>query len=180
MYTLLGAGLSFLATFYSCKSKVHLQKYGPVIRIIAVFAGWINTVLAPTVGVTMCSCHDVTKCQSFVSCNELLVTYYWRHCFCSVAGGVIYGSRLPERLLPGTFDIIGSSPSFSSHLWCSFHGVRVQNSRSCVGEPPGPEKWNFGAVTDWNIELGDIVPNHCSFCCKYCDSILVCEVDLQL
>lgn len=112
MYTFLGAGLSFLATFYSCKSKVHLQKYGPVIRIIAVFAGWINTVLAPTVGVTMCSCHDVTKCQSFVSCNELLVTYYWRHCFCSVAGGVIYGSRLPERLLPGTFDIIGSSHHF--------------------------------------------------------------------
>lgn len=112
MYTLLGAGLSFLATFYSCKSKVHLQKYGPVIRIIPVFAGWLNTVLAPTVGVTMCSCHDVTTCQSFVSCNELLITYYWRHCFCSIASGVIYGSRLPERLLPGTFDIIGSSHHF--------------------------------------------------------------------
>ena len=112
MYTLLGVGLSFLATFYSCKSKVDLQKYGPIIRVIAVFAGWINTVLAPTVGVTMCSCHDVTTCQSFVSCNELLITYYWRHCFCSIAGGVIYSSRLPERLLPGTFDIIGSSHHF--------------------------------------------------------------------
>ena len=112
LYTFLGAGLSFLATFYSCKSKVHLQKYGPVIRMIAVFAGWINTVLAPTVGVIMCSCHDVTTCQSFVSCNELLITYYWRHCFCSVAGGVIYGSRLPERLLPGKFDIIGGSHHF--------------------------------------------------------------------
>lgn len=112
MYTLLGAGLSFFSTFYSCKSKVHLQKYGPLIRVISVFAGWINTVLAPTVGVIMCSCHDVTTCQSFVSCNELLITYYWRHCLCSVAGGVIYGSRMPERLLPGIFDFIGSSHHF--------------------------------------------------------------------
>ncbi|KAL9971316.1 hypothetical protein ACROYT_G023827 [Oculina patagonica] len=112
LYTVMGAGLSFLATFLSCKSKVDLRKYGAIIRILPVFAGWLNTVLSLTVGVTMCSCHDVTTCQSFISCNELLITYYWRHCFCSIVGGLIYGSRLPERLLSGKFDIIGSSHHF--------------------------------------------------------------------
>lgn len=112
LYTVIGAALSFLATFYSCKSKVDLRKYGAVIRIITVFAGWLNTVLSLTVGVTLCSCHDVTACQSFIACNELLITYYWRHCFCSIVGGIIYGSKLPERLLSGTFDIIGSSHHF--------------------------------------------------------------------
>ncbi|KAJ7393508.1 hypothetical protein OS493_006492 [Desmophyllum pertusum] len=112
VYTTLGAILSFLATFYSCKSKVDLRKYGAIMRIIPVFAGWLNTVLSLSVGVTMCSCHAVTTCQSFIACNELLITYFRRHCFCSIVGGLIYGSRLPERLLPGTFDIIGNSHHF--------------------------------------------------------------------
>lgn len=112
LYTIVGAALSFLATFFSCKSKVDLRKYGAIIRIIFVFAGWLNTVLSLTVGVTRCSCHDVTTCHSFISCNELLITYYWRHCFYSIVGGLIYGSKLPERLLPGKFDIIGSSHHF--------------------------------------------------------------------
>ena len=111
-YTIIGASLSFLATFFCCQSKVGLRKHGSAIRIIPVFAGWLNTVLSLAVGVTMCSCHAVTTCQSFIACNELLITYFRRHCFYSIVGGLIYGSKLPERLLPGKFDIIGSSHHF--------------------------------------------------------------------
>lgn len=115
LYTTIGASLSFLATFLSCLSKVAFgkyKKYGSMARVIPVFAGWLNTVLSPAVGVTICSCHVVTQCQSFTSCNELMTTYFRRHCFYSIVGGIIYGSRLPERLLPGKFDIIGNSHHF--------------------------------------------------------------------
>ena len=112
LYTVIGAGLSFLATFLCCKSKMNFRKYGAILRVIPVFAGWLNTVLSLSVGVTMCSCHAVTTCQSFIACNELLIAYFRRHCFYSIVGGLIYGSRLPERLLPGKFDIIGSSHHF--------------------------------------------------------------------
>ena len=112
LYTVIGAGLSFLATFLCCKSKMNFRKYGAILRVIPVFAGWLNTVLSLSVGVTMCSCDAVTTCQSFIACNELLIAYFRRHCFYSIVGGLIYGSRLPERLLPGKFDIIGSSHHF--------------------------------------------------------------------
>ncbi|XP_022786962.1 membrane progestin receptor delta-like [Stylophora pistillata] len=112
LYTIIGASLSFLATFLCCLTKVGLRKRSSALRIIPVFAGWLNTVLSLAVGVTMCSCHAGTACQSFIACNELLITYFRRHCFCSILGGLIYGSKLPERLLPGKFDILGSSHHF--------------------------------------------------------------------
>lgn len=115
LYTTTGVFLSFLATFLSCLSKIAFQKYktyGSMARVMSVFVGWLNTVLSLIVGVTMCSCHAVTTCKSFIACNELLITYFRRHCFCSIVGGVIYGTRLPERLLPGKFDIIGNSHHF--------------------------------------------------------------------
>ena len=115
LYTTIGASLSFLATYLSCLSKVTLgkcKKYGTIARVVPVFAGWLNTVSSLAVGVTMCSCDAVTQCQSFIACNALLITYFRRHCFCSIVGGIIYGSRLPERFLPGKFDIIGNSHHF--------------------------------------------------------------------
>ena len=115
LYTAIGTSLSFLSTFLSCLSKCTFNKhkaYGTMTRVLPVFAGWFNTILSLAVGVTLCSCNAVTTCQSFTACNELLITYFRRHCFYSIVGGMIYGSRLPERLLPGKFDTIGNSHHF--------------------------------------------------------------------
>ena len=115
LYTAVGASLSFLSTFLCCLSKYTFKTnkaYGAVARVLPVFAGWFNTVLSLAVGVTLCSCNAVTTCQSFIACNELLIAYFKRHCFYSIVAGMIYGSRLPERLLPGKFDIIGNSHHF--------------------------------------------------------------------
>lgn len=117
LYTAVGASLSFLSTFLCCLSKYTFKTnkaYGAVARVLPVFAGWLNTVLSLAVGVTLCSCNAVTTCpcQSFIACNELLIAHFKRHCFYSIVAGMIYGSRLPERLLPGKFDIIGNSHHF--------------------------------------------------------------------
>lgn len=115
LYTSIGVFLSFTATFSCCLSKIAFKgnkTYATLIRVIPVFAGWLNTVLSLIVGVTLCTCNANTSFQSFIACNDLLITYFRRHCFCSILAGVIYGSRLPERLLPGKFDIIGNSHHF--------------------------------------------------------------------
>ena len=115
LYTAIGASLSFLSTFLSCLVKYAFKRhkvYGAMARVVAVFAGWFNTVLSLVVGVTICTCHAVTTCQSFLPCNDTMVSHFKRHCFYSIAGGMIYGSRLPERLLPGKFDLIGNSHHF--------------------------------------------------------------------
>ena len=115
LYTAIGAFLSFLSTFLSCLVKFAFKShktYGAIARVVAVFAGWINTILSLVVGITICSCHAVTTCQSFLSCNEIMVSHFMRHCFYAIAGGIIYASRLPERLLPGKFDMIGNSHHF--------------------------------------------------------------------
>lgn len=115
LYTFIGASLSFLSTFLSCLSKCtfkNYKTYGSMARVLSVFVGWLNAILSLAVGVTLCSCHALTTCQSFIACNDLLITYFQRHCFYTIVGAIIYGSRVPERLLPGKFDIIGNSHHF--------------------------------------------------------------------
>ena len=113
LYTATGAILSFVATYTCGQSKVSFGNSGSLMRVTSMLFCWCNTIIPLFFGLTLCSCDPVAiNCKSFAACSTLIITYYQRHCLCSIIAGVIYGTYLPERLLPGTFDFIGNSHHF--------------------------------------------------------------------
>ena len=113
-YMSIAATLSFLATYSTCKTGNKVFKYGNLLRTISCLVSWLNCTLPFIVGATLCSCHanSSTSCLAFSACNSASVGYYFRHAFCTVVAGLIYSTRLPERLLPGRFDLVGNSHHF--------------------------------------------------------------------
>ena len=113
VYISLAATLSFLSTYSSCKTGNKVFKYSIFLRTTSCLVAWLNTTSPFIVGATLCSCHaSSTSCMAFSACNSASVSYYFRHAFCTVLAGLMYSTRLPERLLPGRFDLVGNSHHF--------------------------------------------------------------------
>ena len=113
IYLCLAATLSFLATYSCCKTGAEVNKFSTFFRTISVLLAWLNSTSPFIVGVTLCSCHaSSTSCMAFSACNSVSISYYFRHAFCIVVAGLMYSTRLPERLLPGRFDLVGNSHHF--------------------------------------------------------------------
>ena len=113
LYLCLAALLSFLVTYGCCKTKAAVNKFSTLFRILPALAAWLNSTLPFIAGVTLCSCHATDKsCTHFSACNSLPVSALLRHAFYTCLAGFMYGTRLPERLIPGRFDLIGNSHHF--------------------------------------------------------------------
>ena len=114
LYLCLGALYSFLTTYGCCNTGAEVNKFSAFLRVLSVLAAWLHSTLPFTVGVTLCSCHasSTPSCMAFSACSSTSVSYYYRHAFCIVLAGFMYSTRLPERLLPGRFDLVGNSHHF--------------------------------------------------------------------
>lgn len=114
LFLCLAALLSFLVTYGCCKTDAAVSKFSTLLRALPVLVAWKFSTLSFTAGVTLCSCHATdTMCRAFSGCSDgLSVSYYFRHAFCTFLAGFMYSSRLPERLIPGRFDLIGNSHHF--------------------------------------------------------------------
>ena len=51
-------------------------------------------------------------CTSQVDCNVVSFSSFWRHVLFYAVAALAFGSKLPERLLPGVFDFCGQSHHF--------------------------------------------------------------------
>ena len=113
LYLCLAALFSFLVTHGCCKTDAAVNKFSTLLRALPVLVAWMFSTLSFTVGVTLCTCHATgTLCRAFSACSSVSVSYYFRHAFCTFLAGFMYSSRLPERLIPGRFDLIGNSHHF--------------------------------------------------------------------
>ena len=113
LYLSLAALFSFLTTYGCCQTGASVNRFSAFLRVLPVLAAWINSILPFIVGVTLCSCHtSSTSCTSFSACHSVSLDYFFRHVICTVLAGFMYSTRLPERLLPGRFDLIGNSHHF--------------------------------------------------------------------
>lgn len=113
LYLCLAALFSFLVTYGCCKTDAAVNKFSTLLRALPVLVAWVFSTLPFTVGVTLCSCHATSiSCRAFSACSNESIGYYLRHVFCTILAGFMYSSRLPERLFPGRFDLIGNSHHF--------------------------------------------------------------------
>lgn len=113
LYLSLAAIFSFLTTYGCCQTGALVNRFSAFLRVLPVLAAWMNSILPFIVGVTLCSCHvSSTSCTSFSACHSVSIDYFFRHVICTVLAGFMYSTRLPERLLPGRFDLIGNSHHF--------------------------------------------------------------------
>ena len=113
LYLCLAALFSFLVTYGCCKTNAAVNKFSTLFRALPALVAWLNSTLPFIVGVTLCSCHATdTSCTHFSACSSLPVGYYLRHAFYTCLAGFMYSTRLPERLIPGRFDLIGNSHHF--------------------------------------------------------------------
>ncbi|XP_044177811.1 membrane progestin receptor gamma-A-like [Acropora millepora] len=113
LYLSLAAIFSFLTTYGCCQTGALVNRFSAFLRVLPVLAAWINSNLPFIAGVTLCSCHaSSTSCTSFSACHSVSLDYFIRHVICAVLAGFMYSTRLPERLLPGRFDLIGNSHHF--------------------------------------------------------------------
>lgn len=109
----IGALLSFLTTYGCCKTGALVNKFSAFLRSLPVLAAWLHSTLPFIVGATLCNCQsNTTTCTAFSACNSVSLSYYLRHTSCVVLAGFMYSTRLPERLFPGRFDLIGNSHHF--------------------------------------------------------------------
>ncbi|RMX39410.1 hypothetical protein pdam_00005948 [Pocillopora damicornis] len=112
-YLSLAALFSFLVTYGCCKTDAAVNKFSTFLRMLSVIAAWIHSTLPILVGATLCTCHVTDKsCWSSSACSSLPVRYYLRHAFYTFLAGFMYSTRLPERLIPGRFDLVGNSHHF--------------------------------------------------------------------
>lgn len=113
LYLCLAALFSFLVTYGCCKTDAAVNKFSTLLRALPALVAWVFSTLPFTAGVTLCSCHATnSSCRALSACSSESVSYYLRHVFCTTLAGFMYSSRLPERLFPGRFDLIGNSHHF--------------------------------------------------------------------
>ena len=113
LYLSLAAIFSFLTTYGCCQTGALVNRFSAFLRVLPVLTAWINSILPFIAGLTLCSCHaSSTSCTSFSACHSVSLDYFIRHVICAVLAGFMYSTRLPERLLPGRFDLIGNSHHF--------------------------------------------------------------------
>lgn len=113
LYLSLAALFSFLVTYGCCKTDAAVNKFSTLLRALPVLVAWTFSTLPFTVGVTLCGCYATSiSCRAFSACSSVAVSYYLRHAFYTILAGFMYSSRLPERLFPGRFDLIGNSHHF--------------------------------------------------------------------
>lgn len=113
LYLCLAALFSFLVTYGCCKTDAAVNKFSTLLRALPALVAWVFSTLPFTAGVTLCSCHaTISSCRALSACSSESVSYYLRHVFCTILAGFMYSSRLPERLFPGRFDLIGNSHHF--------------------------------------------------------------------
>ena len=108
-YLCIAALLCGIATYSCCKTGANTSKFSTLFRTVPFFAAWMNTGLPFIAGVTFCSCHATKNCLAFSACSDLSIGYYVCHVACTCLLGLVYSSRIPERLWTGKFDIFGSS-----------------------------------------------------------------------
>ena len=146
VYLCLAATLSFLATYSTCKTGNKVFKYSNLLRTISCLVAWLNSTSPFIVGVTLCSCHasSSTSCMAFAACNSASVSYYFRHAFCTVVAGLMYSTKLPERLLPGRFDLVGNSHPFmhvfvalSTEFGFKIVEFDIKHKRTWIGKREG-------------------------------------------
>ena len=113
LYLSLAAVFSFLLTYGCCKTDAAVNKFSTLLRTLPALVAWSFSTLPFTAGVTLCSCHATSlTCRAFSACGSVSVSCYLRHAFYTILAGFMYSSRLPERLFPGRFDLIGNSHHF--------------------------------------------------------------------
>lgn len=113
LFLCLSALFSFLTTYGCCQTGALVHRFSTLLRALPVLGAWLNSTLPFTVGVTLCSCHvSSTSCTAFSPCRSEPLSYYFGHAFCTILAGFMYSTRLPERLLPGKFDLVGNSHHF--------------------------------------------------------------------
>lgn len=112
LYLSIACCLSSIGTYLCCKTNVTNNMLSTFLRVTAFLAGWLNTTIPYMAGVTFCSCHADVSCSAFSACSSLSLGYYIGHLASMISLGLIYSSRLPERLFPGIFDLFGSSHQF--------------------------------------------------------------------
>lgn len=112
LYLSIAGLLCCFSTYASCKTDADSNKFSAVLRTASFVASWLTTALPFIAGVTLCNCHATASCLAFSACNTLTLGYYAGHVVCMILSGVLYSSRLPERLFPGKFDFIGNSHHF--------------------------------------------------------------------
>lgn len=113
LYLCLAALFSFFTTYGCCQTGASVNRFSAFLRVLPVLAAWINSLLPFVAGVTLCSCHASSRyCTAFSACYNVSLSNFFRHVCCTVLAGFMYSTRLPERLLPGRFDLIGNSHHF--------------------------------------------------------------------
>lgn len=113
LYLCLAALFSFLLTYGCCKTDAAVNKFSTLLRTLSALVSWVFSTLPFIVGVTICSCQATSSsCRALSACSSESVSYQLRHVFCTILAGFMYSSRLPERLFPGRFDLIGNSHHF--------------------------------------------------------------------
>ena len=109
LYLCIAALLCGLATYSCCKTGAGTSKFSTLFRTVPFLAAWMNTGLPFIAGVTFCSCHATTACLAFSACSKLSIGYYVCHVICTCLLGLVYSSRIPERLWTGKFDFFVTS-----------------------------------------------------------------------
>ena len=113
LYLCSAALCSFLVTYGCCQTGAEVNRFSTLLRVLPVLAAWFISTLSFIVGMTLCSCHATgTSCMAFTACSGVPFSYFLRHAFHFFLAAFMYSSRLPERLIPGRFDLIGNSHHF--------------------------------------------------------------------
>ena len=104
--------LSFLGRYLSCKTSASNNTFSASLRAAAFLAGYLNATVPYLAGVVFCSCHENAKHMPLACAQHSLhavVCFHIGHVVNMILSGLLHIGRLPERLFPRIFYLIGQS-----------------------------------------------------------------------